>query len=450
MPNYSRETILNMARKLIGKRILELRSKEGNPLNKGIRGMMVEEEGFEYNANSRSGADFEEEGIELKVTPYKKNNNGSFSAKERLVLNIINYNKEVGSDFYSSSFWEKNEELLILFYLYDEEGDGRNDTITHAILHEFTEPYLTQIMSDWNFIHNKIISGEAHLLSEADTLYLGACTKGANSNSMRSQPNSTEPAKQRAYSLKTTYMTGVLRELLGNESSERIINVCVNHQSLEDYILDRVKGYFGFSQTKLASMFGLDIHSKHINSLIISRILNLKGRVEDSDEFSRANIKVKTIRVENDGRIIESMSFPTFKFVDIVNEDWEYSSTREYFTSTRFMLTIFKMEDGVYILQNIKFWNVPLKLIDDELSKVWRRTKDVVQSGEIVCCVENGKYYTNFPGLGFNNYFHVRPHGRNRLDTFELPVSDRLTNLTKYTKQCFWINSCYLQKVIIA
>ena len=39
--------------------------------------------------------------------------------KERLVLNIVNYLDEYKTDFENSSFWKKNKNLLIMFYLYD-------------------------------------------------------------------------------------------------------------------------------------------------------------------------------------------------------------------------------------------------------------------------------------------------------------------------------------------
>lgn len=42
---------------------------------------------------------------------------------------------------------------------------------------------------------NKVI-GEAHCLTEGDTLYLAACTKGATSASVRQQPFSPIPANK--------------------------------------------------------------------------------------------------------------------------------------------------------------------------------------------------------------------------------------------------------------
>ena len=39
-------------------------------------------------------------------------------------------------------------------------------------------------------------------------------------------------------------------------------------------------------------------------------------------------------------------------------------------------------------------------------------------------------------------------HGINKYDTCPLPVPDRLTGATEYTKQCFWLNNKYIANVI--
>ena len=62
-----------------------------NGKNKGGLGGFVEENIFEYSANSDDNPDFIDAGIELKVTPIKQNLDGTLSSKERLVLNMVNY-----------------------------------------------------------------------------------------------------------------------------------------------------------------------------------------------------------------------------------------------------------------------------------------------------------------------------------------------------------------------
>jgi DNA mismatch repair protein MutH len=62
-------------------------------------------------------------GVELKVTPFKKNKNGTYSAKELLVLNIIDYMKEFKLTFETSSFMSKAAKMLIRL-----TGDGSYST----------------------------------------------------------------------------------------------------------------------------------------------------------------------------------------------------------------------------------------------------------------------------------------------------------------------------------
>ena len=86
------------------------------------------------------------------------------------------------------------------------------DVQIHSIFNN--EDDKRQFEEDWNIIVNKIRSGNAHLLSESDTRYLGAYTKGSTAaKSLRKQPNNDVLAKQRAFSFKTQYM----RELLNRQ-----------------------------------------------------------------------------------------------------------------------------------------------------------------------------------------------------------------------------------------
>ena len=56
--------------------------------------------------------------------------------------------------------------------------------------------------------HSKIKGGAQRINSESDGNYLSTCTKGAGGGKdFREQPFSDEPAKQRAWELKSSYMT---------------------------------------------------------------------------------------------------------------------------------------------------------------------------------------------------------------------------------------------------
>ena len=80
---------------------------------------------------------------------------------------------------------------------------------------------------------------------------------------------------------------------------------------------------------------------------------------------------------------------------------------------------------------------------------VWEEMVKTVSNGEIVKEVtKNGLRKTYFPKKSKNKVSHVRPHAQNRDDTYDLPVEDKLTGLTKYTKHCFWLNASYVKNEI--
>ena len=447
---YTKEEVLEIANMLIGKTFGELNSyqMQAELYDKGTHGHILEEDVFQYGSNSRSAPDFEEAGIELKVTPYKKNKNGTLSAKERLVLNIINYMEEYKNTFYTSHFWYKNQLIEIIWYLHEDDKPKSEFKITHSLLFTFPEEDLPIIKQDWYKIINKIKAGKAHELSEADTMYLGACTKGANASSVRKQPFSDILAKQRAFCLKTSYMTQLVRDYIGGEHLERIANIMPTEMSFEESLENQLKRYKGKTVNELASMFNIDSKAKNLNEILIARMLGVKGRLAATDEFVKANIVPKTIRINKNGSIKESMSFPTFKFEEIINETWEDSELREMFNTTKFMFAVFKEYDGTYHFDSVKFWNMPIYILDNDVKDVWTRTVSIIETGNIVKEVKNGNRITNFPGMSENKCCHVRPHAQNANDTYPLPVTDEITGSNSYTKHCFWLNNAYILKII--
>ena len=223
-------SILEFAKKLQGKTLREFLSNndiesiekniEAHPGNKGKLGHHIEKYYFKYPLNSTSEADFPC-GLELKVTPLRFINNGELRPKERLVCNIINYMNIVDESWASSSFLKKNKETLIIRYI--DPMKRHINLLDYKIFdvhifNIFDNPNdAQQFEQDWNIIVNKIKNGNAHLLSESDTKYLGACTKGANAiSSFRNQPFNIEKAKQRAFSFKTQFMKELLDRAIKN------------------------------------------------------------------------------------------------------------------------------------------------------------------------------------------------------------------------------------------
>ncbi len=412
--------------------------------NKGNLGQIIEERFFHYACNNDARPDFPKAGVELKVTPYKINKNGTVSAKERLILTMIDYFKIVGESFESSHFWGKSRLLLLVFYLYKKEVQYNLDyKIKYSKLFTPPEQDIVIIRHDYETIAAKVKEGKAHELSEGDTLYLGAAPKAATSKVRKKQPLSDIPAKPRAFAFKNSYMTYVLNAYIlpGKSTYEPIVGNGVV-DSLEDYVASKIKKYNNYSVEELCVKFDVPQKKrpKNLEALLAYRILGIRGN--HAQEFVKANVVVKAIRIGNNDRIRESMSFPTFKFTELVKEEWENSTFGNYLRETRFLFVVYKFDQGnVLRLKGCQFWNIPYDDLQTDVRSVWEKTRKILIDG-LQISKHNGRNHDNFPKASDNRVCHVRPHARNAQDTYELPDG------RVYPKQCFWLNNSYIYSQI--
>lgn len=440
----TKEAILRRAQEVKGIPLRDIDTTGRLATGKGAIGTVIEESWFGYTPNSESEPDFPEAGVELKVTPYIKGRSG-IRAKERLVCNIINYMEEYDKTFQTSAFWHKCNTMLLMSYEHLADKPKGDFKIDETVLFSFPEEDLAIIEHDWETIMNKVRAGQAHELSEGDTLYLAACTKGATAASVRQQPFSETPAKQRAYSLKSSYMTQILNKyIFGNEENPRIIKSAddLHAQTFEEYIIDKVKIYYGMTQAQLKEHFGVDCNAKSLNEILLARMLNVQGRIANTEEFQKAGIIPKTIRVQRNGKIKESMSFPTFDFIELSREEaWEESELYNYLAPTKFMFVIFQEQaDGQYVFDRVMFWNIPNDDLE-EVGRVWERTVQTIRRGVSLIQTPYG-ISNDLPKQTESPVAHVRPHGRNAADTLPLPDGRMMT------KQCFWLNNSYIAEQI--
>ena len=443
-PYTTKEAILRRAQEAIGIPLREIDKSGHLTTGKGGIGHVIEVSWYGYPANNESEPDFPEAGVELKVTPYIRGKNG-IRAKERLVCNMINYMQEHSKDFYTSAFWHKCNTMLLMSYEHLKDKPKGDFTIDQAVIFSFPEEDLPIILQDWETIMAKVRSGHAHELSEGDTMYLAACTKGANAQSVAPQPFSDILAKTRAYSLKSSYMTQVLnRYIFGDTACPKIIkNPEILHQhTFEEYIIQKVSKYYGKTQNELKGMFNIDSTAKSLNDILLARMLDISGRIASTEEFQKASIIPKTIRIQRNGKIKESMSFPTFDFIELSKEsEWEESELYNYLAPTKFMFVIFEENhSGEYVFSRVKFWNIPSSDLD-EVGRVWRMTVDAIRKGVVLTPTPRG-ISNNLPKQADSPVAHVRPHAKNAADTLPLPDGRQMT------KQCFWLNSSYIEQQV--
>lgn len=458
--NTCAESIVEYAKKLKGKSLYQACGeaiKEHSYSGKGNFGQLLEKYYFGFEPNSDARADFYEAGIELKSSPLKKNKNKTYGAKERLVLNIINYLEVHKETFEESTFYDKNNHLLLILYLH-EKGVNVIDLIVHLVDEwKIPEEDLQIIKHDWETIVNKVKQGKAHEISEGDTFYLGACTKGATAaSSMRAQPFSKKKAKQRAFSFKQGYLNHIIAQIAKDETEVygKIIKRpdILEKISIEEYIVSLFKPYYTLTPKEIENKLGLDLSQKPKNYLanLTSSILGLdkSEKLGDYEEFRKASIQVRTVRLGANNLPYEHISFKAFEFKEIAKQSWEESEWKKIVES-KFFFVFYREIDGLLTLEKVKFWNMPHKDIK-EARKVWLATKKTIKSGEIISGFSKNKIKTLnfFPKATQNRVCHVRPHGNNKADTYPLPVKDKLTGVSEFTKQSFWFNASYVRDEI--
>ena len=339
----------------------------------------------------------------------------------------------------------------MIFYLHQAGYDILDYLIKLVDEWNFPKTDLEIIKKDWQLIKQKIADGKAHELSEGDTFYLGACTKGANANSTRKQPFNDIPAKQRAYSLKQGYVNHIIASI-ANEATgiygKLIPSVAVaKKQTIEEIVISKFKPYYNKTVEQILEKTGVKINTtaKSFYANLTKAILGIELDKE-IEEFEKAEIIVKTVRLKENNLPKEDISFSNFKYEEIVNEEWDESNFKNILEH-KFLFVFFQFENEELVLRKVKFWNMPYTDIL-EAEKVWAKTKNIVSKGKIVREVKDGIRYTNFPNKSFNSVSHVRPHATNAADTYPLPTKDKFMKAKKYTKHCFWLNSTYVRDEI--
>lgn len=301
---------------------------------------------------------------------------------------------------------------------------------------------------------------KAHEISEGDTFYLAACIKGSKAGAeMRLQPNSTERAPQRAFSIKSKYINSIIldslkhpemcadvyisnkqrqkikKALADTESVVRDVKDYQEDETFEQLIERKFSRFYGKTIDEIESELGVNLsQSKSMAYNVCRMILGVKAN--KIAEFEKAEITIKTIRLEQNGNLKESMSFPNVNYKEIVQEDcWENSALYGMF-SQRFLFVIFRKpkikNDKAARLEKIMFWTMPIQdLAQCEI--LWKDTQNKIVAGN----------YKQFMKSSDNSVCHIRPKAQNAADTTEGAQGYQVK------KMCYWLNREYVKKEII-
>lgn len=245
-------------------------------------------------------------------------------------------------------------------------------------------------------------------------------------------------------------------------------------------MLEKFKPYYNQTIDSIGEKFNVDRGGKNYHNRIASAILNLKGKIKGNetfpkvDEFEKASIVVKTVKFNKNNINKESMSFPAFRFKDLIKEKWEdedgnpLAQWHNFLLETRFLFFIVKEEEGTEVFKGVKFFSMPEDDIEGPVKKVWEDTKDKLLKGVCLKATykKDGNVYrieNNFINKSDEMICHIRPHESysdyrvNGKYADELPSRtnwiNRPNDTLKYsdkwmTKQCFWINNSYIKEQV--
>ena len=418
-------SIERYAKNLIGRTLREAlkRDKGLQPRpGKGSFGRDLETLYFGLPACSESRPDFELAGLELKSSPLKRIDKGKrLVPKERISLSMIDYAGILREEWATSAFLNKNRHILFVFYEHDEGAAGPLDCVMKCV-GRWTIPdeCMPALQEDWELIQRLLSLYDDSFLHGGQTRYLEAAKKGAKGATAR-----------RAFAFKPTFVKKyILPRLSWTQPILPVHYDDADLAELSERVTELFQPYFGMTADEIAAKLDLRTtgRSKAHHADVTKAILGIDAdnNVED--------VNVRTIRIEyGKDKPRESISFPAFEYMDLIEQSWEDSDLRNILLKP-FLFVVFREETprGRRVLAGVTLWRMPEADLEGEARGTWEETVRRIRDGRA----------DQLPRMSESRICHVRPHGRDSRDTLPTPKNGPLV------KKCFWLGSAYVAEVV--
>ncbi|MFN8622969.1 MAG: MutH/Sau3AI family endonuclease [Chloroflexota bacterium] len=431
--------ILARARLMVDKRLGELAQATRDAVvssghTRGDVGAMVEA-WFGILPNSVQAADFPGAGIELKTVPLSGSDRAA-TVKERTVLTMVDYDTLPNETWETAAVRHKLDRILFVYYRWSPDTDLASFPVELVTLWQPTETQLQFMELDWLEVQEKVVRGEAHLISEGDGLMLGAATKAADSSKLRPQPYSDIPAKPRAWSLKQTFTRALYVELKTKVQAESLMRTLEERRAaaFERVVLAHYARFVGRRVGDVAQELGIEVGGKQGAATVLRAALGQRQPERGIKEFLELGIELKMVRADATGMPYEAMSFPAFRYRELITEDWEHSDLLARLN--RFLVLPLDGAKGLAatadcILREPFFWSPS----PDELAGIgaeWTIYRDLIAAGRAA----------DLPGASQTRFIHVRPKAQDSNDTDDAPV------VGPVVKKCFWLNRSFVAELL--
>ena len=132
--------------------------------------------------------------------------------KERVFISALDYHALETEASATASVRRKLSRILFVYYDWLPSAPLGDLFVSDVALWEPSGELLGVFEADWNAVRRLVRQGRAHEISESLGSVLVAATKGPGGPPSRTQPNSTELARRRAWALKPALVRGILEE----------------------------------------------------------------------------------------------------------------------------------------------------------------------------------------------------------------------------------------------
>ena len=495
---FTKDFVYNLLEGVKGKTLGEVdKSKQFARTNEnkkitGIAGDVIEQSVFGYKRDSKQECDIEIDGIltELKTTGVRvrksdiknvRNLTGAaynvyLGAKEGISITGVTFEPDIQRDFLTSHFWEKTENLLIVFYEYKSydvvpASEYANFPIVDYCYNHFTDEERNKLQNDWEIVRNYL-----------QTIYAKYNTQDERNENLQGfthilRPNlllielvpgfkktATGGFQKPRYRLKQTFVDYIVKGHFNNSRAATEVKLQESFSSfsqLDARCHSIATNYKGKTFLQLKQLLSLDteISTKDFGAKCILKMFDANcNRLNQISDFTKVGIIAKTITITTSGGRTEDMKLKHIDFEEWTdrNLDFEDSEIYNYFCEHSFLCPIFcehdEADSSKTTFEGFKRFAFDDSFIEGEVKRTWEDSRDLIHHNKLVWEYqydEHGKKrknksgsYMGAPNLPKSSEYIVFFRGGANIsdDTTRTEV----VNGIKMLPQFFWLKGSYI------
>ena len=417
---YTREELVKLLKPTVGKTLGEVDVNRifdktiTHPKITGIAGLVIECSVLGHKADNKQEADLIVNGIptELKTTGLKHTKKGSefpLEAKEPMSITAVSPDKIIYEEFYTSKFWEKAENTLFVYYLYDSlktvtASEYADFPIVGFHFHKFDKHDTEVLENDWSVVRDFILHLKSSEKTPEDYYHLISKLR-TKMMYMDTAPKYPNPPRFR---FKRSFVSTIVQNYLYSARLEELATEkdFTNYIELDSLLSEITAKYFNWTLEEIANNIQFTLPrdkkgkvSKQIIEQLLVRLFGASSKkIRQIDTFAKIGILPKSIIQTSKGGRTEDMKFDTVDFKEWCNPEIEFedSVVYEFFANQTILFTIFQEDDKDTPLDKVRFKGFKRYQFDDEFIKekvrpTWERVRYLVNSGEFKVSLRRNK-----------------------------------------------------------